>query len=231
MVQPPKFELEGIETNNVIAAEQIGEWAGEYISAYKRRQAGEVIQATTIDERITPPAKEGEKTFIQKVGELPVIKQIVGAVKAVGNFFKKLFSDSRLKTDIVKVGQVEDINIYKFKFIYDKSKTQIGVIAQELLNTKYADCITTDPTTGFYIVNYNILQQKVDIVGGIDRIQKELTTGKGLFTKIKNRIESPKPAYQTEVPTKQLSKGGLFSKLSNDTKRDVGTGIFKRKRK
>ena len=132
MVQPPKFELDGIETNNTIPAEQIGEWSGEWISAYKRRQAGEVIQATTIDERITPPAKEGEKTLIQKIGELPVIKQIVGAVKAVGKFFKKLFSDSRLKTDIVKVGQVEDINIYKFKFIYDKSKTQIGVIAQEV---------------------------------------------------------------------------------------------------
>jgi hypothetical protein len=172
MVKPQTFELEGIETNNVIPAEQIGEWAGEYISAYKRRQAGEVIQATTIDERITPPAKEGEKTLIQKIGELPVIKQIVGAVKAVGKFFKKLFSDSRLKTDIVKVGQVEDINIYKFKFIYDKSKTQIGVIAQELLNTKYADCVSTDESTGFYVVNYNILQQKVDIIGAIYKAQK-----------------------------------------------------------
>ena len=231
MVKPQTFELEGIETNNVIKAESIGEWAGEYISAYKRRQAGEVIEATTIDERITPPAKEGEKTLIQKIGELPVIKQIVGAVKAVGNFFKKLFSDSRLKTDIVKVGQVEDINIYKFKFIYDKSKTQIGVIAQELLNTKYADCITTDPATGFYIVNYNILQQKVDIVGGIDRIQKELAGSKGLFGKLRNRIESPKPAYQTEVPTKQLTIGNKLSKLSNNTKRDVGNTIFKRKRK
>jgi len=231
MVQPPKFELAGVETNNVIPAEQIGEWSGEWISAYKRRQAGEVIEATTIDERITPPAKEGEKTFLQKVGELPVIKQIVGAVKAVGNFFKKLFSDSRLKTDIVKVGQVDDINIYKFKFKYDKSKTQIGVIAQELLNTKYADCVSTDPATGFYIVNYNILQQKVDIVGGIDRIQKELAGGKGLFSKIKNKIESPKPAYQTEVATKKLTIGNKLSKLSNDSKKDVGNTIFKRKRK
>jgi prefoldin subunit 5 len=231
MVQPPKFELSGIETNNTIPAEQIGEWSGEFISAYKRRQAGEVIEATTIDERITPPAQEGEKTFIQKVAELPVIKQIVGAVKAVGKFFKKLFSDSRLKTDIVKVGQVEDINIYKFKFKFDKSKTQIGVIAQELLNTKYADCISTDPSTGFYIVNYNILQQKVDIVGGIDRIQKELAGGKGLFAKLRNRIESPKPAYQTEVPTKKLTIGNKLSKLSNNTKRDVGNTIFRKKRK
>ena len=231
MVKPQTFELEGIETNNVIKAESIGEWAGEYISAYKRRQAGEVIEATTIDERITPPKKEEEKTLIQKIANLPVIKQVIGVVKAVGKFFGKLFSDSRLKTDIVKVGQVDDINIYKFKFKFDKSKTQIGVIAQELLNTKYADCITTDPATGFYIVNYNILQQKVDIVGGIDRIQKELAGSKGLFGKLRNRIESPKPAYQTEVPTKQLTIGNKLSKLSNNTKRDVGNTIFKRKRK
>jgi hypothetical protein len=80
-------------------------------------------------------------------------------------------------------------------------------------------------------VNYNILQQKVDIIGAIDRVQKEILGNKNIFTRIKNRIESPKPAYNQEVPTKQLSKGGLFSKLSNDTKRDVGNGIFKRKRK
>jgi hypothetical protein len=237
MVQPPKFELSGIETNNVIPAEQIGEWAGEYISAYKRRQAGEFIQATTIDERITPPKTEENEPktavgkILQKIGNLPVIKQVVGAVKAVGKFFKKLFSDSRLKTDIVKVGQIEDINIYKFKFIYDKSKTQIGVIAQELLNTKYADCVSTDPSTGFYIVNYNLLQQKVDIIGAIDRAQKELLGNKNIFTKLRNRIESPKPAYNQEVPTKKLTIGNKLSKLSNDTKRDIGTGIFKRKRK
>lgn len=231
MVQPPKFELDGIETNNVIPAEQIGEWAGEYISAYKRRQAGDVIQATTIDERINPPKVEGEKTLIQKIGELPVIKQIVGAVKAVGNFFKKLFSDSRLKTDIVKVGQVEDINIYKFKFIYDKSKTQIGVIAQELLNTKYADCVSTDPSTGYYVVNYNVLQQKVDIIGAIDRVQKEILGNKNIFTRIKNKIESPKPAYNQEVPTKKITIGNKLSKLSNNVKKDIGNTIFKKKRK
>jgi hypothetical protein len=236
MVKPQTFELDGIETNNVIKAESIGEWAGEYISAYKRRQAGEFIEATTIDERITPPkTEEREKTAVgkvlEKIGNLPVIKQVVGAVKAIGKFIGKLFSDSRLKTDIVKIGQVEDINIYKFKFKFDKSKTQIGVIAQELLNTKYADCITTDPSTGFYIVNYNVLQQKVDIIGGIDRIQKDLSNGKGLFAKIKNRIESPKPAYLTEVPTKKLTIGNKLSKLSNNVTKDVGNTIFKKKRR
>jgi hypothetical protein len=231
MVQPPKFELAGVETNNVIPAEQIGEWTGEFITDYKKRLAGDVIQATTIDERITPPKAQEKETLIQKIGNLPVIKQVVSVVKAVGKFLGKLFSDSRLKTDIVKVGQVEDINIYKFKFKYNKNKTQIGVIAQELLNTKYADCVSTDPSTGFYIVNYNILQQKVDIVGGIDRIQKELANSNGLLGKLKNRIESPKPAYQNEVPTKKLTIGNKLSRLSNDSKKDVGNTIFKRKRK
>jgi len=238
MVQPPRFELSGIETNNVIPAEQIGQWSGEYISAYKRRQAGDVIQATTIDERITPPKTEEEnepKTavgkILQKIGNLPVIKQVVGAVKAVGKFFKKLFSDSRLKTDIVKVGQIEDINIYKFKFKFDKSKTQIGVIAQELLNTKYADCVSTDPSTGYYVVNYNVLQQKVDIIGAIDRAQKEILGNKNIFTRIKNKIESPKPAYNQEVPTKKLTIGNKLSKLSNNIKKDIGNTIFKKKRK
>jgi hypothetical protein len=231
MVQPPKFELAGVETNNVIPAEQIGEWTGEFITDYKKRLAGDVIQATTIDERITPPKAQEKETLIQKIGNLPVIKQVVSVVKAVGKFLGKLFSDSRLKTDIVKVGQVEDINIYKFKFKYNKNKTQIGVIAQELLNTKYADCVSTDPSTGFYVVNYNILQQKVDIVGGIDRIQKELANSNGLLGKLKNRIESPKPAYQNEVPTKKLTIGNKLSRLSNDSKKDVGNTIFKRKRK
>jgi hypothetical protein len=237
MVQPPKFELSGIETNNVIPAEQIGEWTGEFITDYKRRQAGETIQATTIDERIEPPRTEddGPKTIVgkalEKIGNLPVIKQVVGVVKAVGKFLGKLFSDSRLKTDIVKVGEVDGINIYKFKFIYNKSKTQIGVIAQELLNTQYANCVSIDPSTGFYIVNYNLLQQKVDIIGSIDKIQKELVSGRGLIKKLRNVIESPKPAYLTEVPTKKLTIGNKLSKLANNTKRDIGNTIFKRKRK
>ena len=64
----------------------------------------------------------------------------------------------------------------------------------------------------------------------IDRIQKELAGGKGLFGKLRNRIESPKPAYQTEVPTKKLTIGSKLSKLSNNVKKDVGNSIFKKKR-
>jgi hypothetical protein len=80
-------------------------------------------------------------------------------------------------------------------------------------------------------VNYNILQQKIDIIGAIDRVQKEILGNKNIFTKLRNRIESPKPAYNQEVPTKKLTIGNKLSKLSNNVKKDIGNTIFKRKRK
>jgi hypothetical protein len=232
MVTPAPFSLEGLETNNVLAAEKIGEWRGEWITAYKKRQAGDIIQATTIDDRIKPPkTEEGEKTFLQKVGELPVIKQIVGAVKAVGNFFKKLFSDERLKTDLVKIGEIDGINIYKFKYKYDKSKVQIGVIAQELLNTKYSNAVSTDAKTGFYIVDYNILQQKVDIINAIEKAKDNYNkglVGKSLFGKLSI---TAKPEYENTTPSKKLMFGGKLNKLDNNIKRDVGNTIFKKIKK
>ena len=232
MVTPSPFSLDGLETNNVLAAEKIGEWRGEWITAYKKRQAGDIIQATTIDDRIKPPkTEEGEKTFLQKVGELPVIKQIVGAVKAVGNFFKKLFSDERLKTDLVKIGEIDGINIYKFKYKYDKSKVQIGVIAQELLNTKYSNAVSTDAKTGFYIVDYNTLQQKVDIINAIEKAKDNYNkglVGKSLFGRVSI---TAKPEYENTTPTKKLMFGGKLNKLDNNIKRDVGNTIFKKIKK
>jgi hypothetical protein len=91
--------------------------------------------------------------------------------------------------------------------------------------------VSTDESTGFYVVNYNILQQKVDIIGAIDKAQKGLLNNKNIFTKLRNRIESPKPAYTQEVPTKKLTIGNKLSKLANNAKSDVGNTIFKRKRK
>jgi hypothetical protein len=232
MVTPAPFTLEGLETNNVLAAEKIGDWRGEWITAYKKRAAGDIIQATTVDDRIQPPkSQEGEKTFLQKVGELPVIKQVVGVVKAIGNFFGKLFSDSRLKEDVIKIGEIGGINIYKFKYKYDKSKTNIGVIAQELLNTEYANAVSVDSKTGFYVVDYNILQQKVDIVGAIEKAKNDYNkgiVGKSLFGRVS---VTAKPEYQNDLPTKKLMTGGKLNKLNNNIKRDVGNTIFKKIKK
>ena len=70
---------------------------------------------------------------------------------------------------------------------------------------------------------YNNIQNDSFVINGYD---KEYT-----MEKIKNRIESPKPAYQNEVPTKKITIGNKLSKLANNTKSDVGNTIFKRKRK
>ena len=83
----------------------------------------------------------------------------------VKSFFKKYLidpitsvfkgiSDKRLKENIKLIGTYQNINIYEFNYIFDKSKTKyIGVIAQELFGTKYEDCIILDKS-GIYLVDY-----------------------------------------------------------------------------
>jgi hypothetical protein len=68
-------------------------------------------------------------------------------------------SDLRLKVIIKKIGTSEyGINIYLFKYISDPFTTYQGVIAQELLNTKYETAVSTD-LNGFYRVDYS----KIDV--------------------------------------------------------------------
>ena len=65
-------------------------------------------------------------------------------------------SDIRLKENIQYLETRNGIRIYSWNYIWNKSKTFIGVMAQEILKTKHADAITTD-INGFYMVNYNKL--------------------------------------------------------------------------
>jgi hypothetical protein len=195
MVSPSRFSVQEVENGNVRSAELLGKWEGIWIDAAKRRDAGETIEATVIDERVVENVVEEDrpKTVVGKVintiGKLPVIKQVVGVVKAVGKFIGKLFSDSRLKTNIVKVGEIDGINIYTFRYTYDKSKLKIGVIAQELLNTEYKEFVSIDKETGYYVVNYELLQQKIDIIGAIKKIQSDINSKDKGFSKIfKSRI-------------------------------------------
>lgn len=204
MCSPSKFSVQEIENGNVISADKIGKWEGEWIDKAKKRAAGETIEATFIDERIVPAVTEdeGPKTVAGKViaaiEKIPVVGLVVKGVKAVVKFIGKLFSDERLKTDLVKVGELDGINIYKFRYKFDKSKIRIGVIAQELLNTKYADCISIDPETQYYVIDYDKLQQKVDIVGEIKKIQQNINSKTGGFSNLfKARIFSNK--IETEL--------------------------------
>ena len=66
------------------------------------------------------------------------------------------YSDKRLKTQIRLIGEYAGLNIYSWKYIWDTTKKHIGVIAQELIGTKYEDALSKD-NRGFYIVNYDKL--------------------------------------------------------------------------
>lgn len=66
------------------------------------------------------------------------------------------YSDIRLKTNIEFLFNRNGLNFYSFNYIWDLSKKIIGVMAQELLETKYFSAVKTDKK-GFYIVDYSKL--------------------------------------------------------------------------
>jgi hypothetical protein len=69
-----------------------------------------------------------------------------------------LFSDRRLKENIVKVGKTDGgHNVYLFNYINDETKTtQMGVMAQEVLETQ-PEAVLMDES-GFYRVKYEVLK-------------------------------------------------------------------------
>jgi len=70
------------------------------------------------------------------------------------------YSDRRLKTLIKLLRSVEEINVYSFSYLWDTTKTYIGVLAQELLGTKYESALTKD-SVGYYVVDYSKLPIKM----------------------------------------------------------------------
>jgi len=228
MVGPPTFSVQEIENGNVRTAEAIGKWEGEWIDKLKRRAAGETIEATVIDERIVPNATEEDrpKTLVGKaiaaIEKIPVVGTVVKAVKAVVNFIGKLFSDERLKTDIVKVGEISGINIYKFRYKFDRGKIRLGVIAQEVLKTQYKEFVSVDKETGYYVIDYNGLQQKIDIIGAMKTIQSNINLKTGGFSKLfKAKILRPEPVLEfdnlNKIPTDQSI---IKSKILNENQLD-----------
>jgi hypothetical protein len=61
-------------------------------------------------------------------------------------------SDVRLKENIHLVDEVDGIKLYSFNYKNNNSKTHIGVMAQELLETRYKDTVFS--VNGYYRVNY-----------------------------------------------------------------------------
>ena len=66
------------------------------------------------------------------------------------------YSDERLKENIKLLGKEGDLNVYSYTYIWNSAKTFIGVMAQELLGTKYENALikTND---GYYAVDYSKL--------------------------------------------------------------------------
>jgi len=66
------------------------------------------------------------------------------------------YSDERLKENIKYLYTKKGIKLYSFNYIWDKSITKVGVMAQDLLNTIYSNAVLTDKN-GYYKVDYNKL--------------------------------------------------------------------------
>lgn len=73
-----------------------------------------------------------------------------GAIKIAG-----LFSDRRLKEDIVFLRKIGEFNIYSYRYIGDDT-TRIGVMADEVEKIM-PEAVTVDAATGFKKVNYSLL--------------------------------------------------------------------------
>lgn len=176
------FSPASADTGGVKPANEIGSWK---INIYNPADAGEIDTSQYVDPTLeTNEEKSGTVVgnLIRKIENIPVIGTIVtgvkavvnvvgNAVKAVGNFFKKLFSDRRVKNNIVKVATIGDINVYKFNYIWDTDKDEYGVIAQELLGTKYESAVFIDEETGLYKVDYEKLNEMVEIIPFINQLE------------------------------------------------------------
>jgi hypothetical protein len=66
------------------------------------------------------------------------------------------YSDQRLKENITLINTESDLNVYSYTYLWDKTKTYIGVMAQELLGTKYESALGKD-SNGYYYVDYSQL--------------------------------------------------------------------------
>lgn len=186
-LQKEDFSPDTAETGGVKKASELGVWkVKKYIPAIEStKDSSSTSSGGANEDEAGLQQKKGTfvGNLIRKVEKIPVIGQIVTgvkavvnvvgkAVKAVGNFFKKIFSDKRVKENLTKVATIGDINIYKFNYIWDKDTEQYGVIAQELLGTKYESAVFIDEESGLYKVDYEKLNEMVDIQSFINQLEQ-----------------------------------------------------------
>jgi len=82
-------------------------------------------------------------------------KDLIGKVLP----FLPTLSDVRLKENIKHIKDVGDIKVYTYNYVWDKTPQQ-GVMAQDLLNTKYADAVSVH-SSGYYQVEYAKLPELI----------------------------------------------------------------------
>jgi multidrug efflux pump subunit AcrA (membrane-fusion protein) len=79
------------------------------------------------------------------------------AAKKSGRKIKKFFSDIRVKENIKleNVDAVTGLSWYSYNYVWDSEVRQTGVMAQDLLGTKYQDAVSVHH--GHFVVDYSKL--------------------------------------------------------------------------
>jgi hypothetical protein len=100
--------------------------------------------------------------FIAKTREF-VNEFIIGPVM---DGIKEVFpSDERIKENILYLGKTDldpNINVYQYNYIHDpRKKTYVGIMAQDLQDSSYEDCLSTDES-GLMRINYRKLKLTYD---------------------------------------------------------------------
>ena len=132
------------------AANQAAKVANDAIATTEKtlKDAGKTISNGVVD--IGNQAVSGVTNVAVDAG-----KAIGNAANDAWNATKKFFSDIRLKENITKVGEVDGINVYTYNYLNGTNLLK-GVMAQELLGTKYEDAVSIHKS-GFYQVDYSKL--------------------------------------------------------------------------
>ena len=122
-------------------------------------------------------ASTGFNNFLSQLGNVAQLGQGAGGIIAnagqqstskgsSSNGLVSLFSDRRLKTDIQLVSEVDGLKFYKFRY-KDSAREELGVdgaeyggvLAQDLIGTKYAPAIVEDDASGYFKVDYDMLDE------------------------------------------------------------------------
>ena len=103
-------------------------------------------------EAAQPPAKKSVvKKVLDRLKPAGTIRAVKKVAKKAKKFLKKLFSDERLKRDILPLGIENGFNTYTFRYMWGTQRYK-GVMAQEVLKRNPN---SVDKLFGYYRVDYD----------------------------------------------------------------------------